>query len=251
MIPKYNNTSPRTDLASESARMTAAVPGVRSVTRNIGGVKITDIRIPPAASHTAQHPPGRYITLEGDPAQSALPALLKRGLEQLIPPSGVILAAGLGNPDITRDSLGALTVRRLAARCGSVYRLCAVETDVAVRTGIETARMLRALVREIKPSCVIAIDSLCCVSPLRICRTVQLSTAGIVPGSGTADPRPELSQNTVGVPVIAAGVPTAVLLSTLTSDPRHSSYLAAPADEDIQTRLWSACLSDAINAIIR
>lgn len=245
---KYNATK-KTDLASESARMTAAVPGVRSTTRSIGGVKITDIRIP--SGLTTSHPAGRYITLEGDPSRSALPALLKRGLEQLLPPDGLILAAGLGNPDITRDSLGALTVRRLVPRRGSVYRLCAVETDVAARTGIETVRMLRALVREIKPSCVLAIDSLCCVSPFRICRTVQLTTAGIIPGSGSADPRPELSHNTVGVPVIAAGVPTAVLLSTITSDPRHSSYLAAPADEDIRTKLWSACISDAINAIIK
>ena len=240
-----------TDLAAEAARLSPGAPGVRTISRNIGGVQITDIRISRTHAASLSRPAGRYITLEGDPSGTALPALLKRALEQLLPPSGVILTAGLGNPDITRDRIGALTVRRLTARRGSRYTLAAMETDVSVRTGIETARMVRAAAREINAACVIAVDALCCSSPSRIYRTVQLTDTGITPGSGAAAPRKELSRRTAGIPVIAMGVPSAALLCDITHDPSHCDYLAAPADEDIQSKLWAACLSDAINAIIR
>lgn len=240
-----------TDLAVECARLSSGIPGVRSVSRTIGGVKITDIRISPEASHIARRPAGRCITLEGDPSGTALAALLKRAFEQLLPPQGIILAAGLGNPDITRDSLGALTIRRLVPRKGSRYSLAAVETDVAARTGIETVRMIRAIARELSAACVLAVDSLCCSDPARLYHTVQLSTAGITPGSGAASPRRELSRKTVGIPVIAAGVPTAALLSSVTGDPQHNRYLAAPTDEDIEARLWSHCIADAINSAVK
>lgn len=241
----------KSDLAVESARLAAGIPGVRSISRNIGGVKITDIKIPQEARQHISRPAGRYITLEGDPSQSALPALLKRAFEQLLPPGGLILAAGLGNPDITRDSLGALTVRKLIPRKGSRYRLAAVETDVAARTGIETVRMVRAIAQELNASCILAIDSLCCSSPARLCHTVQLTTAGITPGSGAAAPRKELSLHTIGIPVAAVGVPTAALLSAITGNPKHKSYLAAPTDEDIEAQLWSECIATAINAVIK
>ena len=141
------------DLAVESAHIPAGTSGTRCVSRTIGGVKITDIRISNSAARTISRRPGRYITLEGDPAGNALPALLKRALEQLLPPTGRILAAGLGNPDITRDRLGALTVRRLSAKSGKRYSLAAIETDVALHTGIETAALVRSAAREMEGPC--------------------------------------------------------------------------------------------------
>lgn len=241
-------TTHTSDLACESSRLISGVSGSRTLSRTIGGVKITDIRIPDSGGRLR---PGRYITLEGDPSGNALPALLQRALMQLLPPTGMILAAGLGNPDITRDSLGALTIRRLVPRKGSRYSLAAVETDVAARTGIETLSLVRAAAREINAACVIAADSLSCSSAARLCRTVQLSTAGITPGSGTTAPRRELSQRTVGVPVIALGVPTALCVEDLTHDPSHRGLLASPGDEDVQLRLWAYCISDAVNSVIR
>ncbi len=246
---KRNAKAPHTDLACESSRLISDADGARTISRSIGGVNITDIRIP-EGSH-AKLRPGRYITLEGDPSGNALPALLRRALEQLLPPMGKILAAGLGNPDITRDSLGAMTIRRLVPQTGSRYSLAAVETDVAARTGIETVSLVRAAAGEINAACVIAVDSLSCTSPLRLCRTVQLSTAGITPGSGTAAPRRELSHRSVGVPVIALGVPTALSVEALTGSSSHRGLLAAPSDEDVQLRLWSYSLADAINSVVR
>lgn len=130
------------DLAVESAHIPAGTSGTRCVSRTIGGVKITDIRISNSAARTISRRPGRYITLEGDPAGNALPALLKRALEQLLPPTGRILAAGLGNPDITRDRLGALTVRAAVREVGKALlprrdrnRRCAAHRNRNRRTG--------------------------------------------------------------------------------------------------------------------
>lgn len=240
-----------TDLAVESANIPAGTPGARRVSRTIGGVRITDIRISKSAAHMISRRPGRYITLEGDPAGNALPALLKRALEQLLPPSGRLLAAGLGNPDITRDRLGALTIRRLSAKTGKRYSLAAIETDIALRTGIETAALVRSAAGEIGASAIIAVDSLCCDSPERLYRTVQLTDAGITPGSGAGAPRKELSKRSSGIPVIAIGVPSAALLSSVTGDISHQRFLAAPSDEDVQSLLWADCISAAIRAVIR
>ena len=229
------------DLAVESAHIPAGTSGTRCVSRTIGGVKITDIRLSNSAARTISRHPGRYITLEGDPAGNALPALLKRALEQLLPPTGKILAAGLGNPDITRDRLGALTVRRLAA----------IETDVALHTGIETAALVRSAAREMGACAIIAVDSLCCDDPGRLYRTVQLTDAGITPGSGAAAPRRGLSERSAGIPVIAVGVPSAALLSSITGDQAHQRFLAAPSDEDVQSLIWADCIAAAISAVIR
>ena len=239
------------DLAVESARIAEGIPGTRCISRTIGGVKITDIRLSGSAARDLSRRPGRYITLEGDPAGNALPALLKRALEQLLPPAGTLLAAGLGNPDITRDRLGALTVRRLPPRQGRRFSLAAIETDVALRTGIETAALVRSTAREIGAAAIIAVDSLCCDVPNRLYQTVQLTDAGITPGSGAAVPRKELSERTAGVPVIAVGVPSAALLSSITGDPGHQRFLAAPSDEDVQSLLWADSIAAAINAVIR
>ena len=241
----------RTDLAVESAHIPSGITGTRCVSRTIGGVKITDIRLSHSAAQPLSKRAGRYITLEGDPAENTLTALLKRALEQLLPPSGRILAAGLGNPDITRDRLGALTIRRLSARAGKRYSLAAIETDIALRTGIETAKMVRAAARETGASAIIAVDSLCCDNPERMYRTVQLTPAGITPGSGAAAPRKELSQHTAGIPVIAVGVPSAALLSSITGNPSHRRFLTAPADEDVLSLIWAECISTAINAVVR
>ena len=229
-------------LAVESAHIPAGTSGTRCVSRTIGGVKITDIRISNSAARTISRRPGRYITLEGDPAGNALPALLKRALEQLLPPTGRILAAGLGNPDITRDRLGALTVRRLSAKSGKRYSLAAIETDVALHTGIETAALVRSAAREMGACAIIAVDSLCCDDPGRLYRTVQLTDAGITPGSGAAAPRRGLSERSAGI---------AALLSSITGDQAHQRFLAAPSDEDVQSLIWADCIAAAISAVIR
>ena len=95
---------------------------------------------------------------------------------------------------------------------------------------------------------IIAVDSLCCDDPGRLYRTVQLTDAGITPGSGAAAP---LSERSAGIPVIAVGVPSAALLSSITGDQAHQRFLAAPSDEDVQSLIWADCIAAAISAVIR
>ncbi len=241
----------RTGLAMETAKMLSDKTGTRVVSRRVGGVNITDVRVSASAGRRLSKPAGRYITLEGEPVGDNIAGLLKRALEQVIPKQGAIFAAGLGNPDITEDSLGAICVRGLAARRGVRYSLCAIETDIAARTGIDAARLVRAAAKETGADCIIAIDSLACRDPAYIGKTVQISDSGIVPGSGASASRRELSERTVGLPVAVIGVPTVTELSSVTRDPSHNGYLVTSGDIDITVRMWAETISAAVNAIIK
>ena len=130
--------------------------------------------------------------------------------------SDSVLVVGLGNPAITPDALGhkalryTLATRHLSEDFGIFRPVSLIEPGVLGTTGIESADVIKSIVSAVSPSLVIAIDALASRSISRLCRTVQLSDSGIVPGSGIGNARGELSLNTLGVPVIAVGVPTVV-----------------------------------------
>ena len=230
-------------LALESAGILTKKDGARCASRKIGGVKVTDIRL----SNDAARRIGRR---EGEPHTEGMTALLRRALMQILPPRGRLFAAGLGNPDITQDSLGAASVRGLTARRGAKYSLAAIETDVAARTGLETARLVKAASKELRADCVIAIDALSCAEPRFIGKTVQVSNAGIIPGSGAGSPVGELSAERLGCPIVAVGVPTITPLSALTRRPADRDMLISPSDVDILIKMWAEVISGAINSIV-
>lgn len=238
----------RTDLAAEAAEMLCDKTGMKVVSSSVGGVSITDVRAGKEARSFGK-PSGRYITLEGEPGAQCMAALLRRAAEQLVPREGTLLVAGLGNPDVTHDSLGALTVRSICAGKGRRYRVAAIETDVAVRTGIETARLIRAAAGELKADCVVAIDALACKSPRYIGRTVQITDAGITPGSGAAGDRREISAGTMGVPVIAVGVPLMSELSSVTHRECDSGYAVTTGDINVTARLWAETIAFSLNEL--
>lgn len=240
----------RTGLAMEAAKSVGSISGTKVLRRRFGAAVITDVRISAGDAARIGKAAGRYITIEGEPTEHAVAMLLQKALEQLLPRKGIILAAGLGNPDIMHDSLGARVVRGVA--CGGAHRrFVAVETDIAANTGIETAKMVRAVSREIGAECVLAIDALACENPLRIGRTVQVSDTGIQPGSGVTEKSSALTAAYAGAPVIAVGVPMVSELSGLTDDKRHGGYLASAVDEDILTEQWSQIIAQAINGLAR
>lgn len=238
-----------TGLAFEAAELLSDKNGVRAVSRTIGGIKITDVRLSAAAAARAGKRAGRYVTLEGEPYSQGMTALFRRALLQVLPPRGRLFAAGLGNPDITQDSLGALAVRELAARRGRRYSLSAIETDVAAKTGLDTARLVGAAARELKADCVIAIDALACRDPRRIGRTVQITDAGIIPGGGAGAARGELSRKRLGVPIAAVGVPTVTALSSVTGKKADGSLLITTADIDAVVKLWAEVLGGGISSL--
>lgn len=240
----------RTGLAMEAAQMNGSKSGTRVFRRRLGQVTITDVRVSMTDAHRIGKAAGRYITIEGDPSVHAVAMLLCKALEQLLPREGVILASGLGNPDIARDSLGARTIRRL--NVGEGCRIAAaMETDVAAKTGIETARLVRGVAKELGATCILAVDALACCDPLKIGRTVQVSDTGIQPGSGVHEDSPALTRSFVGVPVVAVGVPMVSELSGLTGNSVHRGYLAAPVNEDAVAERWAAVIAEAVNGIYR
>ena len=232
----------RSDLAIEMA----AIPheGIKTVSREVMGVRVTDVIVSPEGEQDFGRAAGRYITIEGEP-YAAVQVLLERALRQLIP-CGSILVAGLGNPDVGWDGLGAQVVRRLVV--GGKRRIFAVETDVAENTGIETAAVIRALVRETSASCVLAVDSLACSCAERIGGSVQLSDTGIAPGSGAGADRQEISERTVGARVVAVGVPMAAELAAITDKKEHAGLMVTSSQEPQLAEAWAELIAAAINA---
>ncbi len=239
----------RTGLMIEMAEAVGDIHGTRVTRRRVGKVLVTDIRVSSESAKLLGKPKGRYITVDGEPQEHAVSRVLEKALEQFLPWRGTILVAGLGNPDVTRDSLGSACVSRLLTRKGERRRLVAVETDIGAKTGIETARMVRAIAREMNVTCVLAIDALACADPRRIGRTVQLSDTGIQPGSGVHTDSPALTSDFVGVPVVAIGVPMVSELFSVTGEPSHKGLLAAPPDEDVLAALWAEAIAGAVNSL--
>lgn len=230
----------RTDLALEAAQAVtdaAGLEGVEQTERTRDGVTVTvvELRTPEAARRVGK-PLGQYVTLdlgavrrgEKEGFQRACRTLAEE-LAKLIPEGeGPVLVVGLGNRDITPDAVGPLTHERLLVTrhlveqmpevFGGFRPVAAVAAGVLGTTGVESAELVKAVTEKICPDCVIAVDALAARSMKRLCATVQLSDAGIVPGSGVGNCRKALDRDTLGVPVIAVGVPTVVDVNTLARD---------------------------------
>lgn len=233
-------------LAVEATKILTKADGATVKKRITAGIKITDVVLDEPDAKKIGKPAGRYITLEGEPDTPQMTLILEKAMRELICKSGRIFIAGLGNPDVTHDSLGALCARKVVPRKDRRYSVSAIETDVAARTGIDTARLVKTVANEISADCVIAIDALACENPRRIGKTVQLSDTGFVLGSGAGSDCGEISRGFLRIPTVAVGVPTMTALSSLTK--KHTgNFLVTAADIDIIAEQWAEVISDAIN----
>lgn len=226
----------RTDLAVEQAAGLRSREGI-AIRHRGTAFRITEIEIDSDA-HGAVigRGKGRYLTLESTLLHHTSPQLREQVTEladELRPflPEGAVLVAGLGNADITPDAIGPQTAGRVLATRHLRQELAENDPDtdflrtlrpvsvlangVLGQTGIETAELIQALQSTVRPACVIAIDALACSDLSRLGTTIQISDAGISPGSGVQNRRAELSRRTLGVPVIAIGIPTVVDLHTI------------------------------------
>ena len=233
----------RTDLAlearelwQESAGKTTRLTGVKAVKRKQEGYPVTRVDILDSRGEEALGKPrGTYLTVDlstfwqrrEDFFQRAVRAV-GAPLKELVPTEGPVLVVGLGNRAMTPDAVGPLTAdhvlvtRHLISampRQFSGFRPVSVlRTGVLGTTGVESAESVRGLAAEVKPACVIAVDALASRRTGRVCAAVQLSDTGIIPGSGVGNHRHPLNAETLGVPVIAIGVPTVVDSATLAAD---------------------------------
>lgn len=229
----------RTDLAVEQAETLPPRSGIRMRHRG-EAFRTTEIEIESDADGAAiGRGKGRYLTLESADLHRTTPQLraqvteLADELRSFVPP-GAVLVAGLGNADITPDALGPATAGCVLATRHLRQELRSNEPDtdflrqlrpvsvlsngVLGQSGIETAELIAALRQTVQPACVIAVDALACSDLSRLGTTVQISDAGIQPGSGVRNSRAELSRRTLGIPVIALGVPTVVDLHTAVTE---------------------------------
>lgn len=242
----------RTDLAVEAIenhKSAAALPHVRQSDRMLEGFAIHEVRIlSEDAAREIGKPQGRYLTLELDAlirreedafprACKALSTLLRELLPR--PNDGPVLIAGLGNRMITPDAIGPQTAdhviatRHLVAQSPAIFAdwrpVSALAPGVLGQTGVETGEVICGVLDRVRPAAVIAVDALAAGRLSRLLRTVQLADTGITPGAGVGNARAALNEETLGVPVIAVGVPTVVDGATLAHE--ISSQLGQPACE--------------------
>ena len=256
----------RTDLASEVRRRlcdggsVTELPGVRAREEQIGSFPVTTVEILDGRGARALGKPrGTYITMElpsrlQDCLGSAAEVLasLIRHCAGALPPR--VLLAALGNPDITLGSLaaGQLLVTEHLKRSNpasfAAFRgtlLC--RPGVLGTSGVESARQIRALCQETGPDLVIAIDALAGADLQLLCRSVQICNTGIAPGSGVGNAREALDRETLGVPVLALGVPTVVDASALSPDPELKGMFVTPRSIDSQVRACGRLIAWGVN----
>ena len=231
----------RTDLAVEAAQLwrerggVGALPGVESRESKREGYPVTTVKILDCRGEQALGKPAGTLTLEGlarrendafGRAARAVAAELTPLLK--LSKGSPVLVVGLGNRSITPDDIGpkaadhTMVTRHLVEQVpehfGSFRPVAALAAGVLGTTGVESGELVRAVAEKVRPACVIVVDALASRSLSRVCTTVQLADTGIVPGSGVGNARFALNAQTLGVPVIAVGVPTVVDAATLAAD---------------------------------
>lgn len=232
----------RTDLAAEAhalwqenAEKTTELPGVRARDDTLNGFAVHRVEILDDEGERALgKPAGTYLTLDISPLRrgdsegfSRVTEAIALLLRPLLPPEGTVLVCGIGNRAMTPDALGPLALEHLliTRHLGEVlpdFRpVAAIGAGVLGTTGMEVAEWVRGAAQRIKPAAVVLVDALAARSLPRLCKTVQISDSGLVPGSGVGNHRKALSRETLGVPVLSVGMPTVVDAGTLALDLLH------------------------------
>lgn len=240
--------SVRTDLAVEAKDMYVEqtekddqVPGVTIKDKVESDIKINTITISKEGEEALQKKPGTYITIYADGVkeqdtekQMHATTVLAKEIEYLLQEAEVSeeakgLIVGLGNWNVTPDALGPMTTEKVMVTNhlfeleyetvhGGYRPVAAISPGVMGVTGMETSDIVLSVIQQFQPEFVIVVDALASRSIERINETIQLTDTGIHPGSGVGNHRKELSYTTLGIPVIAIGVPTVVDAVTIASD---------------------------------
>lgn len=248
MVIKMSQFQVRTDLALETREKfeedNVEIKGVRIEEEIVeeSEIKITNVVIETEnGAKTMGKPKGNYITLEApnmidqdEDYHREISVQLAKVLKGLLPTDEKpfsVLIAGLGNRDVTPDALGPRVVdnmmitRHVIKEYGKyafgeeeANQISSIVPGVMAQTGMESLEIIQGIIKETKPDCMIAIDALAARSTKRLNRTIQITDTGINPGSGVGNHRHGLSQESLGIPVIAIGIPTVVDAATIVSD---------------------------------
>lgn len=229
-------------------------------------IKITTVRIETEnGAKMMGKPVGTYLTLEVPDMASAddgyhreISETLAGFLEKYVENEEMkkehskekgcsILTVGLGNREVTPDALGPYVVDQLnitrhivqeygryAVGKGGSMIVSAIVPGVMAQTGMESAEIIRGIVNETTPDLIMVIDALAARSTKRLNRTIQISDAGIYPGAGVGNHRSEITKDTMGIPVIAIGVPTVVDAATIVNDTMENFITALETSETLK-----------------
>lgn len=276
----------RTDLAIERpiTENNAIIKGVEQYRRGNRVSVVTEIRVTDEdGSKAIGKPQGRYITVEVPEFATDFELLdgrldmLVKEIRSLIPEDGTVLTVGLGNRDMTADALGpefadGIFVTRhigkeLSRSMGfdSLRPVAAITPGVLGKTGIEAFEIIESVAEKIKPSCIIVADALAALDISRLGNTVQLSDTGISPGSGVGNRRKEISEATLGVPVIAIGVPTVISAFTvaenlleeldysvdLSDAQKYKEFIVASREADLIVKRAARLISLGVNLALQ
>lgn len=279
----------RTDLAVEARELVGEdIQGVEFEERRQSGLEISRLRIKNhKASVKLKKEEGSYVTVDIPAMTDNFPVnddrveVIGSEIRRLIPVNGLVLVCGLGNTEITPDALGPKSASRVLATrhiTGELARstgldnlrpVAVLNTGVTGQTGIETFEYIESIVKTIKPGAVLVIDALASRRVARLGTTIQITDTGVSPGAGVNNHRRRISQKTLGVPVIAVGVPTVVDSLTLVSDllriddektadqlksllsPRGSTMVVTPKEIDLLIDRASRIISLSINKALQ
>jgi len=262
----------RTDLACESPHLSQfrkmREKGIIADSGSLDGLELFSVEIiSDEGAEILGKPIGSYYTLSLSAALplsseslntsvGAIAKLIKKCAPEYDRDKTVLIAA-LGNPDITPDAIGPLSAsnilvtRHLKEQGSPLFSafssvaLC--RTGVLGTTGLESALQIKNLCAALKPDCVIAIDALAGSRAEGLCRTVQICSSGIAPGSGVKNDRMQLSYESLGVPVVAVGVPTVIDAGSIAGDERLGDMFVTPRDIDSQVRGCARFIGYGIN----
>lgn len=256
----------RTDMACElRQRHAGEIPGVRCGTETLQGLEVFSVDIfNTEGERVLGKPMGQYHTLR-------LPRWFDRGSENFSDAVTVlaelvgrclpqecenVFVAALGNPDITPDALGSLAASSILVtrhlkqnepeNFPQFCSLALCRPGVLGTSGIESAAQIKMLCTEIRPQLVVAIDALAGSEADTLCRSVQVSNAGISPGSGVGNDREELSAATLGVPVVSIGIPTVIDAGFLGEGALRGMFVT-PRDIDSLVRHGARLIAYALN----
>ena len=268
-----------TDLALEAAQMQAKTarltsrPGLEVRRRERGGYALTamDLTDPHRAAEL-QRPVGKYITMELGPYLHRQRDFFARGagciareLAALLPEEeGPTLVVGLGNRSLTADAVGPLALPHILVTRHMLWAMpeefagfsavAALATGVLGETGLESSELIAAAAEKLRPRCIIVLDALAAATREKLCAVLQLTDTGLTPGSGVGNHRKEVSRRTLGVPVLALGLPTVIRAEQLAGEEtpvEGEPLFVTPRDIDQRVRELSRMMAYGIDLALQ
>ena len=276
----------RRDLYRKANKIEDEIQGIETEEQQVTEkIKVTRVKITNEQGEQAiGKKRGNYITIdikkmniiteeEVEKAAETLANEIKRLVQDKVQFKEDILIVGLGNEEVTPDALGPNVVKEIEVTRHIINYLpqyidenarpvSAIAPGVLGTTGIETLEIIKGVVDNTKPKLLIVIDALASRSIERISSTIQLSDTGIVPGAGVGNRRKELSESTLGIPVIAIGIPTVVetavvvndaldlFIEKLQQEAKSNEYLNKLKEEDNYEQIKEALLPRDFNFIV-